>query len=439
MIEREDVIAYRDSGAGEQPAWLQERLEWFQDQKFGLILHWGPYAQWDCCESWPLSPGDEWARNDNMKCWTSRGKDMSVFQRDYWALNRTFNPSAYDPSVWADLALQAGIRYVALTTKHHDGFCMWDTATTDYKITGPESPYKVDVYKKLCDAFQSRGMAISTYFSKADWHTPLYWAPEKPVVSRQANTSDDPAVWSKFVEFTHNQIRELMTGYGKIDVLWLDAGWVHKGQGEDIDMDGMVSMARSLQPGLIVANRTVGDAYEDFITPEHEIPTEPLSRPWESCLCMATSWKYEENDVFKPVEEILRMLIDIVSKGGNFLIGVGPTPSGEFPPTAVSRLREIGAWMAINSEAIHGTRAIAPYGEGNVRFTRKGNRVYAFVMEGSTVNLRSLKPPIGGEIRLLGGTGRVLAVGRMDEIHVTFDAKDLPYPPVLTFELAASP
>lgn len=422
---RGDVIGHSASGSAEKPEWLKERLEWFQDQKFGLILHWGIYALWDCCESWPLSPGDPWARNDDMECWTSRGKDLDLFQRDYWALNEEFNPVDYDPTVWADLAKQAGIRYVAMTTKHHDGFCMWDTATTDYKFVGR------DLFGDLCAAFQSRGLAISAYYSKADWHCPYYWSPDKPVVDRQANTTDDALVWSQFVSFTHDQIRELMTNYGKIDILWLDAGWVKNERKEDIDMAGMVAMARELQPGLIVANRTVGDEFEDFITPEHEIPDEPLDEPWESCLCMAQNWKYHPRDTYKPASEILSMLVDIVSKGGNFLLGVGPTPSGEFTPEAVSRLKEIGEWMAINSEAIHGTRAIAPYREGGLRFTRRESQVYAFFMEGETATLSSL--PVTGDIRLLGSDAPVSFADGV----IALPENDLPFPRVVSFELGA--
>jgi len=435
MDTREDVINYTTGPLQEKPQWLKDRLEWFQDQKFGLILHWGPYAQWDCCESWPLSPGDDWARNDNMKCWTERGKDLERFQKDYWALNETFNPVKYNPDVWAEAAAYAGVRYVAMTTKHHDGFCMWDTATTDYSIVGPDSPFRddprADVFKGLCDAFQSRGMGISAYFSKADWKSGFYWSPERPVTTRQANTVGTPD-WDTFVQFTHSQIRELMTDYGKIDILWLDAGWVKKEREEDLDMDGMIAMARELQPGLIVANRTVGDAYEDFVTPEHQIPPEPLAEPWESCLCMGTSWKYEENEVFKPTSELLRILIEIVSKGGNLLLGIGPTPEGEFPPVALERLREIGDWMQVNGEAIFETRAVAPYAEGEVRFTRKGSTVYAFLMDESVDVIRAFEPK---SVRLLGSDVAVewspVGLGFRFELPETA----LPSPRVLAIEV----
>jgi alpha-L-fucosidase len=439
--DRQDVIAHSQGSGGEKPEWLKERLEWFQDQKFGLILHWGTYALWDCCESWPLSPGDEWARNDDMECWTSRGKDIDPFQRDYWALNKQFNPVNYDPKIWAELAAEAGIKYVSLTTKHHDGFCMWDTKTTDYKITGPDCPFhtdpRADVFKGLCDAFQAKGMAISAYYSKADWHTETYWDKSKPITTRQANTSGTP-VWDEFVKFSHEQIRELMTNYGKIDILWLDAGWVKKERNEDLDMGGMAAMARELQPGLIIANRTVGDDFEDFITPEHQIPDEPLDQPWESCLCMAENWKYHPRDKYRPTSEILKMLIEIVSKGGNFLLGVGPTPEGEFTPQAVERLKEIGVWMKFNSQAIHGTRAIAPYSDGAVKFTRKGDQIFVFLMDEESMAYSALAPKAGDEVRLLGcdkpTDWRLDDQGRV-QIELPAEADSLPRPLVLTYEL----
>lgn len=424
-------MAHSAGPQAEKPEWLKERLGWFQDLKFGLIFHWGPYCQWDCCESWPLSPGDDWARNDNMECWTSRGKDLAVFQRDYWALNRTFNPLSYDPDSWAEAAARAGVKYVAFTTKHHDGFCMWDTATTDYRVTGEDCPFhahpRADVFGELCRAFQARGMAISAYFSKADWRSPHYWSPDHPVVSRQANTVGTPD-WDRFVEFTHQQIRELMSRYGKIDVLWLDAGWVKSERGEDLDMEGMAALARELQPGLIIANRTVGDAYEDFITPEHQIPEEPLDTPWESCLCMGGSWKYEVHDRPRPTAEILKMLIDVVSKGGNLLLGIGPTPEGTIGPEFLRALGEIGEWMAVNSEAIHRTRAIPPFRDGETRFVQKDGFVHAFLMDEGQTSLSALGPPAGAEVRLLGCDDPVIVTRGADRVTLSLPPSSAPLP-----------
>jgi alpha-L-fucosidase len=377
----------RARASGEQPAWLANRLDWFMDQRFGLILHWAPCAQWDCIESWPLVPADTWARPDDLPCWTERGRDLPRFSRDYFALNRTFNPVRFDPDAWAALAKDAGLRYMAFTTKHHDGFCLFDTATTDYKSTHPECPFhthpKADAVKAVFDAFRRRNMAISCYFSKSDWHSPYYWSPDSPPVDRNPNydTAKNPERWGRFVDFVHRQVRELMTGYGPIDLLWLDGGQVRP-PAQDIRMAEMAAMARSHQPGLIIADRTVGGPYENIITPEQEIPDKPLGVPWESCITLGRHWKYNSTDVFKPAAEVIRMLVETSAKGGNLLLGVGPDALGVIPPEAEKRLREIGAWLRVNGEGIYGARPVPPYAAGPVRFTKKAGFVYAFYLPG---------------------------------------------------------
>lgn len=405
-----DLIGYND-----YPAWLKQRLEWFMDQRFGLIFHWAPCSQWDCCESWPLVPEpNEWARTDKMTCWVERNRDFDRFCRDYWALNRTFNPARFDPERWADIAQAAGVRYVTYTTKHHDGFCMFDTRTTDYRITHPDCPFhtnpRADTVRGVFDAFRQRNMAISCYFSKSDWHCPWYWAPQFPVINGNVNynTAEHPEIWQQFVRFVHNQIEELMTGYGPIDVLWLDGGQVRP-PAQDIRMDEIAAMARRHQPGLIIADRTVGGHNENFVTPEQEIPDAPLGVPWESCITLATGWKYNPRNVYKSVAQVIRILIETVSKGGNLLLGVGPSPEGEIPAEDEKRLRQIGAWLAVNGEAIYGTRPIAPYQDGDVRFTCKGDMAYALLLPDADghaptrLTLSSLRPADGSTIELLDG------------------------------------
>lgn len=341
---REDVIAHSASSTTQKPEWLQERLRWFKSLEFGIILHWGVYSFWDCCESWPLVPDCDWSRRDEIKCWTERNKDLDLFQRDYKNLHKQFNPILFDPDQWANLFVQAGAKYICFTTKHHDGFCMWDTQTTDYKITGADCPFhtnpKADVTKALFDSCRKAGLAVSVYFSKADWDCPNYWSPEPRPMSQAANTTDDAEKWEKFVRFTHEQIRELMTSYGKIDILWLDAGWV-KGK-EDIRMAEMIAMARELQPGLIVANRTVGDEFEDFVTPEREIPDEALPEVWEACLPLGPDWKYVEGQPLKSAKEVVEEINITNSRGGNFLLGIGPKYDGSIPERDQRILLEIG-------------------------------------------------------------------------------------------------
>jgi alpha-L-fucosidase len=413
---RPDIIRATASDTGtERPEWLANRLQWFEDLKFGLFMHWGPYSQWGCIESWPLVEEDTWGRPDTLKAWTDRDRDLERFRRDYFALNRTFDPTQFDPVPWAEAAGRAGMKYVAFTTKHHDGFCMFDTRTTDYRITHPDCPFSRDpranIARLVFGTFRERGFATSCYFSKSDWHCPWYWVPGRPMPNRNPNydTHAEPEIWEQFVRFVHAQIEELMTGYGHMDVLWLDGGQVRPPD-QDIRMAEIAAMARSHQPGLLIADRTVGGPFENILTPEQEIPDAPLGVTWESCLTMGNSWAYKPDDTYKSTRTLLRLLTDIVAKGGNLLLNIGPSPEGLFPPEAMQRLTEIGDWMEVNSEAIHGTRAIAPYAESDIRYTAKGDSVYAIVQASGdapapppAVLLSGVIPPEGAPVHLLGG------------------------------------
>lgn len=420
--KRGDIIEHAqasDTAAVGKPQWLKERLEWFMDLRFGLFIHWGPYSQWDCCESWPLVPADTWARPDEMKCWVERDRDLERFSRDYWNLNQTFNPTELDPGAWAELAQAAGMRYLTFTTKHHDGFCMFDTATTDYRVTHPDCPFhdspRANIVREVFDTFRQKGLSISCYFSKSDWNCPFYWAPAWQVVDRNPNydTQRHPEIWSQFVSFVHRQVEELMTGYGPIDVLWLDGGQVRP-PNQDIKMTDLAAMARAHQPGLIFADRTVGGDYEDFITPEQQIPDEPPGSPWESCLTLGHHWKYVPGDEYKSPREVVHMLIEIAAKGGNLLLGIGPDPLGRIPPAADACLRKVGAWLETNGEAIYGTRPVPPYQSGRLRFTAKERYTYAVLLssEGSEVSdrqvtIEGLRPEPGPGVTLLGHSGAV--------------------------------
>jgi alpha-L-fucosidase len=417
--QREDVYAHSDSSEQRYkayPDWLKERLEWFQDLKFGLILHWGIYTLWDgCIESWPLVEEDTWARPDHLKPWIERGKNLEWFRKDYWALNEQFNPAEFDPTLWAEAADEAGMKYVAFTTKHHDGFCMFDTKGTDYRVTHPSCPFHVNpranVAKHVFQAFRDRGFGITCYFSKSDWRSPYYWHPDAPAHDRNPNynTQAHPERWEKFVQFAHGQIMELMTEYGRIDVLWLDGGQVRPPD-QDIRMAEIAAKARRLQPGLIIADRTVGGEYENIITPEHAVPEVPPQHPWETCFLMGTSWPYKRNDRYKSTRTLLHTIIEIIGKGGNALLGFGPTPQGTFAPEILEQLREIGKWMRVNSEAIYGARALFELREKNVYYMKKGKSVYAIILltedagdsPPAEIRLANVRPAPGSEVNLLG-------------------------------------
>ncbi len=327
----------------------------------------------------------------------------------------------FDPFEWAEAAKNAGMKYFIFTTKHHDGFSMYDTKLSDYKVTGPDCPYskhpQPDITGRLFEAFRRQGLAIGAYYSKADWHSPFYWKPDSPAPDRNVNydVAAEPERWQRFVDFVHGQIEELVTRYGKIDILWLDAGWVRKERkGQDLEMPGLARMARSHQPGLIVVNRAVGDAFEDYKTPEKQIPDRPLDGPWETCMTMGDFWSFKPYDDYKSVKVLIHMLVDVVAKGGNFLLNVGPMQNGKLPPPAVERMQAIGEWMRINGEAIYGTRPVAPYKEGNICLTKKGDAVYALYLNDACdentgagklpgeVVLKSVRPAAGSDVRLLG-------------------------------------
>jgi alpha-L-fucosidase len=370
-----------------------KKLEQWQDLKFGLLMHWGTYSEWGIVESWSLCPEDEG--------WCERrgpyAKDYFKYRTAYENLKTTFNPIKFDPNKWAAAARKAGMKYVVFTAKHHDGFCMFDTKLTDYKVTDAACPFssnpKANVLKEVFGAFRDKGFLTGAYFSKPDWHCPDYWDPYFPPFDRNPNydLKKYPEKWERYKNFTSGQIKELMTGYGKVDILWLDGGWVQpmtetsprwgKIPGnQDIDMNGIVKMARSYQPGLIVVDRAVEGVNQNYLTPEQQVPDKPLPYPWETCMTMATSWSYVPHDHYKTARKIINTLCTIVSRGGNLLLNIGPGPDGEWDSVAYERLQEIGKWMDVNSSAIYGTTPIAPYQCGNVVFTAKKDTVYAIYL-----------------------------------------------------------
>jgi len=367
------------------------RLEWFQDQKLALMMHWGIYSQAGMVESWALSDGDsDWSRG----CvdWDT---DIQSFKKDYRDLYKSFNPIRFQPDKWAAAAKDGGFKYLIFTTKHHDGFCMWDTQHTQYKVTNPGCPFsgnkRADIVAHVFEAFRRQNIGIAAYFSKADWHVPSYWANDQlngSFTSRGPSyvPAENPELWEKFVNFTHDQVMELVTEYGRLDILWFDAGWVCRQNGQDIRIEELIEKARRVQPWLLSADRTCGGMAENYITPEQSVPKHPLSVPWESCVSMGNGFAYSYDDTFKSTRTILRMLIDIVAKGGNLALNVAPQTDGRLPWPAYKRMAEMGAWLRKYGDAIYGTRICAPYTTNNgFAFTQKARekKVFAFALNES--------------------------------------------------------
>ncbi len=363
---------------------VMDKLEKWQDQKLGLLIHWGIYSEWGITESWSLvTTHFPWNKRPEQYA----NLDDRAYEKVYENLRTTFDPEKFDADKWATAFKESGVKYVLSMTKHHDGFCMWDTKYTDYKITSPDCPFhsdpRADTVKVMCDAFRKHGLISGLYFSKADWHSPYYWLPELGPGAGQGpnyNTAEHPAEWKKFKDYTWDQINELMSKYGPQEILWLDGGAVRPPDA-DIDMNGMAAMARKHQPGLIVVDRTVGGVNENYVTPEGEIPDHYLPYPWETCMPMGTAWPWKPNDDFKSVGTLIHNLCRIVARGGNYIMGIGPDANGEFDPVVYDRLKGIGAWLKVNGEAIYSTRPLNPYEKGDLVFTRKKDgTAYAIVL-----------------------------------------------------------
>ncbi len=441
-----------------------KKLEQWQNLKFGLLMHWGTYSQWGIVESWSICPEDYgW-------CERKKGNNPNnyfEYVKEYEALKKTFNPVDFNPEKWAKAAKDAGMRYVIFTTKHHDGFCMFDTKQTDYKITDDECPFhsnpRANVTKEIFDAFRAEGFWTGAYFSKPDWHSPYYWDPYFP--PRDRNVNYDPALypgkWEKFVKYTHNQIMELMTGYGKIDILWLDGGWVlkipkdhitewYKQKGDktesgflkrtivnqDIKMDELVKKAREKQPGLIVVDRAVYGKNQNYLTPENRVPEKPLPYPWESCIIAGGGWSWVPNAKYMSANKAVHLLVDIVAKGGNLLLNIAPGPKGQWHPQAYTLLKQIGNWMKINSEAIYDTRPMPPYKENNICFTQKDKTFFAIYLanENQTempaeINISSIDVNKKTKITLLGKNGVLKWKKENDLIKILIPEKYRKNPP----------
>ncbi|WP_316835931.1 alpha-L-fucosidase [Pedobacter nutrimenti] len=361
---------------------VKQKLDNWQDKKFGMIVHWGLYAVPGIIESWSIC-SEDWIDRDSTVTYDD-------YKKWYWGLSKEFNPVKFNPEQWAKAGKSAGMKYLVFTTKHHDGFAMFDTKESDFSIAkGPFAGNpKADVAKYVFDAFRKQGFMIGAYFSKPDWHSQYYWWSKYATPDRNNNydIKKNPWRWNQFKKFAYNQIGELMHNYGSIDILWLDGGWVRPLEtvneevlswgakipnwSQDIDMPKIAQMAREAQPGLLMVDRTVHGPYENYQTPEQKIPDTQLNHPWESCMTLGGAWGFVSKDQYKPAGEVVHKLVEIVAKGGSLLLGIGPRPDGTLPEEVITKLNDIGKWTSVNGKAIYNTRITKNYHSGQTWFTQ---------------------------------------------------------------------
>ncbi len=385
----------------------ESAIEAFKDLKFGIRIHWGLYCLIGSHESWGLAGAN------------------AQFWNIYNILYEFFNPTSFHADDWMDLFRRSGIRFFTFTTKHHDGFCMWPTQTTQQSIrltprafidgceytetvthhySVMESPYRQDIVGALVAAARRKDIKIGLYYSHVDWHDPAFaWDPFNCHYDPAFTPQSDPQRWQRFIEQERTQVRELMTQYGGIDTLDFDIGWPEAAAREIAEIAKMV---RRLQPEIIMRNRGIG-AYGDYYTPEREIPGGPSRDFWKVIYPCGTSFSYIPGDEYHPAEWILESLITTCAKGGNFEVGFGPVPSGAWAPEARERLEYVGAWLKVNGEAIYSTRPRRIFREGDSTWftaSKDGRFVYAISLKwpGNEITLRSVRAARDSQVFMLG-------------------------------------
>jgi len=363
--------------AAGQPKGETDRLKWWREARFGLFVHWGPVSL----------KGTEigWSRGGERRGRTGRGPiPVEVYDNLY----KEFNPVDFDAKEWIGIAQRAGMKYLVFTSKHHDGFCMFDTALTDYKITN--SPFKRDVVAELADACHEAGFGLGFYYSPPDWHHPDY----------RTDNHD------QYIEYVHGQLRELCTKYGKIDIIWFDG---LGGTKDTWDSEKLIAMIRGLQPHVIINNRA--GLPEDHDTPEQNVGAFQRERPWETCMTICRQWAWKPDDKMKSLEECLDVLVNCAGGDGNLLFNVGPMPTGAIEPRQVERLLEMGAWLDQYGETIYGTRG-GPFKPGHWgASTCRGNTAYVHVLNWDAaaphLTLPAIAAKVVGHRVLTGGTAEV--------------------------------
>ena len=347
---------------------MKSEHAWFTHDRFGLFVHWGLYA---------LAARHEWVMSREL-----------IPQGEYDRYADYFEADLYDPREWAQAAKDAGMKYVVLTTKHHDGFCLWDSELTDYKAT--TTPYGQDAIAVYVEALREAGLKVGFYHSIIDWHHPDFTIDAIHPHREHEDAAEQNAGkdLTKYRDYLHGQVRELLSNYGQIDYLFFDFSYPDGRPGSDYagkgrnewGSDELMATVRELQPNIIVNDRL--DIPGDLVTPEQYQPSGPMLKDgepvvWEACQTLNGSWGYDrDNHDYKSVEMLVRMLIDGVSKDGNLLLNVGPTGRGNLDPRAIESLSGIGEWMRLNSRSIYGAGHSDFVAPGDTRYTQVGNRLY---------------------------------------------------------------
>jgi alpha-L-fucosidase len=340
---------------------------WFDTARFGMFIHWGlsSVRGWEL--SWPMVGGN-----------FALPHCQSVAIADYYASAESFDPTGYDPREWARLARRLGMQYAVLTTKHHDGFALFDTKLSGFSAM--HAPYGKDIVRAWADAFRAEGLRLGVYFSLSDWHHPDY--PPFTEAFKPYNFANlpqpTPEQWARYLDVLFGQVRELLTNYGRIDVLWFDGQW-ERIPAERWKPDQLRALIKSLQPEILINDRL--PECGDFDTPEQFIPPRPLARPWETCMTINESWGYNPSDThYKSPRQLVHALCEVAGKGGNLLLNVGPMGDGRLPAEQLERLEAVAGWMAAHGESIVGTTpGLEPwqfYGPS----TRKGDRLYLHLL-----------------------------------------------------------
>ena len=410
----------------------EKRVEWFRKARFGMFIHWGLYS----------IPGrGEWVRSD---------EEMPEHQ--YLPFFENFTARDFDPAAWAKAAKAAGMGYVVLTAKHHDGFCLFDSKLTDFKSTN--TPFGRDAVVEFLEAARAEGLKVGLYFSLIDWHHPDY----PHYGDRYHPMRNDPAYensgrdFERYLDYMHGQIRELCTNYGKLDLLWFDFGYDHL-RGETWRGSALADMVRTLQPEVLLDNRIevsgegFGSLYQcdpkpyhgDFVTPEKFIPPQGIrdiqGRPmvWESCVTMNNNWGYCPQDHnYKSAGLLLKKLVECVSKGGNMILNVGPDGDGNFPGESLEILEKIGAWMDKNRESICGCGPAELEKPEYGRLTQNGRKLYVHIFENTLGPL-----PILGLQKEQVESLRLLDNGRSVPVSASWVHSD--YPEILFADLGTDP